>query len=66
MQKGVTNKCYNTDMVLILYNIFLEFIFTKYMLIYFLREKLLLWNNTGKTALHIGVKESFNTQANSH
>lgn len=66
MQKEGTNKCYNTDMVLMLYNIFLEFIFTKYMLINFLREKLLLWNNTGKTALHIGVKESFSTQANSH
>lgn len=45
---------------------FRVYFFTKYMLIHFLREKLLLWNNTGKTALHIGVKESFNTQANSH
>lgn len=43
-----------------------NFIFTEYMFIYFLRLKLLLWNTRGKTELHIGLKESLNSQDNGH
>lgn len=65
-KKGLQKKCYNTDTVLILYNNFFRVYFYKdYVDLLPEGKKLLLRNNTGKTAQHIGVKESFNAQASS-